>query len=295
MHFRKTYIEITNVCNRTCDFCPGTSRRPRFMERVVFQRILIQLRGISRLLHFHVMGEPLLHPELSVFLDLCADHGYRVNLVTNGMLLPAAGGTLFGKTALRQVSISLHHLSEHSSSSELDAYFGGIKECIRNAGTRPDLAVSLRLWNWGTTGSNAFRDDVLGRIADMVSIPRPRLHALAENKPLRLAEHLWLNCAGKFVWPSLDNKDYGTNGTCLGLRQQAAILADGAVVPCCLDRDGIITLGNISSATMADILSCERAAALRKGFSKGVIIEELCRRCSFRLRFNRERSPTLSP
>ncbi len=295
MQFRKTYIEITNVCNRTCDFCPGTSRRPRFMERVLFQRILIQLRGISRLLLFHVMGEPLLHPELCVFLDLCAYHGYRVNLVTNGVLLPAAGGALFSKTALRQVSISLHHLAEQSAPRVLDAYFQGIKECIREARLRPGLTVSLRLWNWRARGNTSFWDDVLRRIADMVSAPHTRLRALSEKKPLRLAEHLWLNCSPRFAWPSLDNQDYGTIGTCLGLREQVAILADGTVVPCCLDHDGVITLGNLASATLDQILSGTRAVALRKGFCKGAIVEELCKKCSFRLRFNREGSPTLSP
>ena len=72
---------------------------------------------------------------------------------------------------------------------------------------------------------------------------------------------------------------------CLGLREQAAVLCDGTVVPCCLDHEGDIPLGNLLEQSLEEILSAPRAAALLRGFSDGKPSEELCRRCGFATRF----------
>jgi hypothetical protein len=285
--FRKTYIEITNVCNRSCNFCPGTTRPPRFMDRDLFERILDQLRGFASLLHFHVMGEPLLHPEIGGFLDSCASRGYRVNVVTNGALLPGAGEALLGKSAMRQVSISLHHLSERASPAALDDYFQGIGDFIRKAGVYPGLFISLRLWNKRSRLDAAFWDDITRRIAALFSLPFSSVALCDEKNPLKLAENIWLNCAERFEWPGPDKPDLGNQGSCLGLREQIAFLADGTVIPCCLDHNGAMALGAVTSTALSDILSSPRAMAMRDGFCKGVITEDLCRKCSYRLRFGR--------
>jgi radical SAM protein with 4Fe4S-binding SPASM domain len=79
--------------------------------------------------------------------------------------------------------------------------------------------------------------------------------------------------------------DFGESGFCLGLREQFAVLADGTVVPCCLDRNADMALGNIFKQPINDILEGERARRIVDGFSKRQIAEELCRKCSYRQRF----------
>ena len=64
-----------------------------------------------------------------------------------------------------------------------------------------------------------------------------------------------------------------------------AVLADGTVVPCCLDRDGDIALGNLLTDDPAQILGSERAERMREGFAKRQAKEELCRRCGYARRF----------
>ena len=282
--FRKTYIEITNICNHSCDFCPGTLREKKIMEVKLFQTVLEQLRGYSRLIHFHVMGEPLLHPDIATFLDLCLPFGYRVNLVTNGILLPVVMDSIINKPSLRQISISLHHLSG-SDQAAVDSYFSGIEKFIRSACSFPALFISLRLWNDGDNGNIPLREDIMRRIAEIFSIPFPDIALCTETYPVRLAENIWLNSADKFEWPDLKNKDYGSDGRCLGLSEQIAVLVDGTVTPCCLDHEGEINFGNISSMPLIDILKSRRAASMRKGFSQGKIVEDLCRRCSYRQKF----------
>ena len=286
--FRKTYIEITNVCNLSCDFCPKNSRPPEFMNGSVFLEILENLLGISHLLHFHVMGEPLLHPEVGWFLDRCADFGYRVNLVTNGTLLAERGDALIGKPALRQVSISLQGL-EYSPMPSLDEYFETIFAFIRKSKCHPGSgsAVSLRLWNIEAGADPSFQTVVLRKIASVFSAPEVRIDALPPQTPLRLAEKVYLNPAPRFEWPAGTNPEYGESGFCLGLRDQFAILVDGTVVPCCLDHAGMMALGNVAQSSIREILSSDRARRIRDGFAAGRVEEELCRKCSYRLRFNR--------
>ena len=170
----------------------------------------------------------------------------------------------------------LHHIP--------DAY------AIVKAVNSPGLFVSLRLWNRQSGPAQYFRDDISRRIGELFSLSSSSVAHCKPKDPLKLARNIWLNCAERFEWPNPDSPDLGDRGTCLGLREQIAVLVDGTVVPCCLDREGIMALGNVATTALADILSGARAAAMRDGFCKDTLTEELCRRCSYRLRFNRQRS-----
>ena len=63
------------------------------------------------------------------------------------------------------------------------------------------------------------------------------------------------------------------------------MLADGTVVPCCLDHEGDIALGNIFEGSMEEILASERASAIYEGFRDHRATEELCRKCGYARRF----------
>jgi radical SAM protein with 4Fe4S-binding SPASM domain len=64
------------------------------------------------------------------------------------------------------------------------------------------------------------------------------------------------------------------------------ILADGTVVPCCLDKEGVINLGNCSAKRIDHIMRSPRAKALRDGFKNGILVEDLCRKCTYIERFD---------
>jgi radical SAM protein with 4Fe4S-binding SPASM domain len=257
------------------------------MSIAMFATILDQLRDYSHLLHFHVLGEPLLHPEIGTFLDKCAEFGYRVNIVTNGVLLGECGDALLGKPALRQLSVSLHSLSEQSARFSLDDYIETIRAFAIKTLKQPGFAISLRLWNFNGGEDLDFQSSVIGKICAAFSHPKVRIDTLTPEHPLRLAENVFVNPAPRFEWPDLANKEYGNRGFCHGLRDQIAILVDGTVVPCCLDHAGSINLGSITETPIKDILSGDRAKRMRNGFAAGMVVEELCRKCSYRLRFNR--------
>ena len=65
------------------------------------------------------------------------------------------------------------------------------------------------------------------------------------------------------------------------------MLCDGTVVPCCLDHEGDIPLGNLFTQSLEEILSSPRAQAIYEGFSGRRVVEELCRKCGYARRFTR--------
>lgn len=276
---KRAYIEITNICNLRCEFCPGTKRDKREMSEPEFRTIAEKLRGTVKYLYFHVMGEPLLHGEITKFLDIAKELGFRVCLTTNGTLLGRRGRELLSHSALHKVSVSLHSM-EGNGISDLRSYLEDVWEFSANA-AESGVIVALRLWNIGGADEKngeilAFLEEKLG--AAPLTMPQPR------DGSWKLREKIYLEQAERFEWPDLAAGEAEVR-FCLGLRQQIAVLCDGTVVPCCLDHEGDIPLGNLLTQELNTILNSPRAKALFDGFSNGKPSEELCRRCGYATRF----------
>ena len=105
------------------------------------------------------------------------------------------------------------------------------------------------------------------------------------NKDFKLAQKTFLQLANKFEWPDISKDMDNEKVFCYGLRNQFAILVDGTVVPCCLDNQGQINLGNIFKTSLKDILNSERAKNIYEGFSNRKAVEDLCKRCQYAQRF----------
>ena len=276
---KRAYIEITNICNLRCSFCPGTGREGRFMTAEEFRVLAEKLRGRVSYLYLHVMGEPLMHPQLGELLSIGAEKGFRICLTTNGTLLGKTADVLLSASALHKVSVSLHS-AEGNGVEELTDYLGTAWDFAVRA-ARAGIICALRLWNIG--GAEARNGEILSFLADRLGaypldLPQPR------QGSWKLGERLYLEQAEKFDWPDLEAPETGTR-FCLGLREQAAVLCDGTAVPCCLDHEGDVPLGNLLEQELEDILDTPRARALVRGFSEGKPSEELCRRCGFATRF----------
>ena len=267
---RKIYLEITDVCNLSCCFCRGTKREPRFMSTREFDHITDAVRGRAEFLYFHLMGEPLLHPELPEFIKVSADKEFRPVLTTNGTLLPERAEELIG-TPLYKVNISLH--SAEANPAQTEGYLAG---CIAfgKAVSEKGVLTVLRLWNAGGLEKN--NGAILAGLKAEYTGDWEKTRS-----GYRLADRTFLEFGEKFDWPDLSAEDHGEELFCYALRDQIGILCDGSVVPCCLDADGTMTLGNIFSSDLETILSSERARRIYDGFSAHRPEEDLCRRCGY--------------
>ncbi|MBE6997015.1 MAG: radical SAM protein [Ruminococcaceae bacterium] len=276
MSFQRIYVEITNVCNLHCGFCPGTERQPRFLSPGEFDEIVGRLQGWTQYLCFHLMGEPLLHPHLAELLELARRYEYYVNLTTNGILLPDEADKLLDSPALRRVNISLQAWEGNGCAWDVNDYVNSCADFARRAEAR-GITVSLRLWNGDAAGNGALFS-ALER-----TFPPPWG---AGQQDFVLSDRIFLEHAKRFDWPDGAGPERG-GSFCRGLRHHVGVLCDGTVVPCCLDSEGVLALGNLLEAPLADILDSPRARAMRAGFARRAPAEPLCRRCGYAERFGR--------
>lgn len=290
--FKKFYIEITNVCNLQCSFCPKTERKPEFMKPEIFEKILFQIKDYTDYIYLHVKGEPLLHPEIDELLDISHKNGLKVNITTNGTLIQKVKDKIINNTALRQMNFSLHSFdgNEQKFQPMKDKYMEDILSFIREANEKTDLIISLRLWN---LDKNNVTNQELQRNQEMLEMIRKEFQLsftiqeeVTPGRGIKIADRIYINQDHEFQWPDLRVEKVVANGFCYGLRNQIAILVDGTVVPCCLDGEGIIRLGNIHDSDFTSIIESERARNLIEGFSRREAVEELCRKCGYRSRFD---------
>ena len=276
MRFRKVYVEISNLCNLSCAFCPGTKRQKRAMNEAEFSSLLPKLRPYTEFLYFHLMGEPLCHPKLGRFLELAHNHGFKVILTTNGTLLEKQQTLLLESPGLHKVNISLHAFEANDLSIPFEDYLAG---CFRfGKAAEGKKLVSYRLWNSG--GADLRNDEIKEAMSQY--FPQPWVQ---ERRGTRIGARIYLEHGDKFDWPDLAAADGGEQVFCYGLRDQIGVLCDGTVVPCCLDHEGDIALGNLFRQNLDEILSSDRAKAIYEGFSNRKATEDLCRRCGYARRF----------
>lgn len=278
---KRAYLEITNVCNRSCAFCPGCEREKRFLKKEEFLLLAEKLRGHTDYLYLHVMGEPLLHPEFGEILRISDTLGFKTTITTNGTLLKER---LLDLLAVRpyKVNISLHSFEANGKMDE--EYFESCFSCGSALAQQGTITV-LRLWNMDgdLPGINSRNDEIL-------SLLRARFPGewKKNSKGYTPAPHLYLEFDKRFTWPAKNGRELRQRGRCHGLIDQIAVLCDGTVVPCCLDGEGQIALGNLFMTDLTDILSSPRALAMKEGFlCGGALTEQLCRTCGYAARFDK--------
>ena len=290
MMIDRCYIEITNTCNLDCHFCPKHHRKRRQLSEEEFDLLTDRVRGKVCFLYFHLMGEPLLHPLLPQFVTMAREKGFKTVLTSNGTLLHRAMALL--DTLPHKIQLSLHS-HESNARGELSEYMDQVM-CFSTQAAGKGTCMVLRLWNQG--GMDRENEEVMRLIEKYV--PKPW-----KERPdgFRLCDNLYLEFDRKFEWPGgggkaasddSDGKQEESDGKleaspskskqeyfCKALIKQIGVLSDGSLVPCCLDHDGDVILGNLFHQSLEEILASPRAQALVEGFRHHAATEPLCQSC----------------
>lgn len=267
----RCYLEITNICNLDCKFCPKTVRANRSLTPQEFDCLTDRLRGEVKFLYFHLMGEPLLHRHLPQFIVTAREKGLIPVLTTNGTLLDKAQDVI--EALPHKVQISLHS-HEGNGKENFAEYIDGVMRFAKEAASRGTIIV-LRLWNQGGY------DTANARLIELLEqhVPRPWVE---RHDGWRMADNIYLEYDRMFEWPDSEGEEcVCEEAFCYALRNQIGVLADGTVVPCCLDHNGDIPLGNLFDQPLDEILSSSRARAMYDGFTRHEAVEPLCRRCGY--------------
>lgn len=294
--FSKIYIEITNICNLNCSFCLEDSREKKMMNAHEFRNIITKIKEYTNLVTFHVKGEPLLHKDLEELLGICHENNVFVNITTNGSLLYKNIEILKKAKSLRQLNISIHSIYDKNvllGIDDTDAfqndYMLNIFDCVDNITKENDIYISYRLWNLASREEKLKNTNVLKMISNKYDIADLE-NKILEKDGVKLKEKVYLNQDISFIWPSLDNDTISDKGSCHGLKNQIAILSNGDVVPCCLDQDAKILLGNIFVNTLEEILDTKKCKDIITGFNTNSLVEELCQKCDYIKKFQKHTS-----
>lgn len=270
--FKKIYIEITNICNLSCSFCSIDNRIKDKVTVENFEEIIKKIDKYTDYIYLHVKGEPLLHPELKELLDIANKYNKHVNITTNGTLIKEKLDILT-HPAVRQINISLH------SENNKDNYLDDINSCVDKL---KDKIVIFRYWTLKDNELNKISTGIVNKIIDYYKLSTETVDKINKENHIKLRDNLFLDKQNEFIWPNLDNDYYNEIGTCYALKDQLAILVDGTIVPCCLDSNGVIKLGNIYENSLEEVINSDRFQNMLKGFQNRKVCEELCKHCSFK-------------
>ncbi len=285
MKFNRIYVELTNICGLTCSFCPTKNTQNKIMELDFFDSIISQASRFTKEIVCHVMGDPLVLSNLRDYLDIIESYGMRAMITTSGFHIPKHSPKTLFHLSVRQLNISLNSFNKNSTKLTLDEYLSPICAlCEEKLSSYPEPFLNLRLWNMDEGKSeDEFNSVVFAKLSEFFGTD---VDYTKDAKGLRLAPKILLHFDDYFEWPSLSNPIYG-DGYCGGLDSHIAILSDGRVVPCCLDHEAIMELGNLCHQSLDEILASSRVKNIRDGFACQKATEELCQKCSYKSRFEK--------
>jgi radical SAM protein with 4Fe4S-binding SPASM domain len=288
MKFYRIYIELTNVCGLRCSFCPTKELANMTMDLEFFESVVQEAKPFTREIACHVVGDPLTLPNLEQYLDIIHKYKMKAMLTTSGYFMKKHSFETLFHPAVKQINVSLNAFNKNDTSISFEQYMKPILNlCHEKVKQEKELFINLRMWNLDEIMSeesfNKELFDVLEKefsvILDLQTLD-PK-----EKKSIRLDNKVLLHFDNYFEWPSLENKNYG-HGTCQGLDSHIGILANGDVIPCCLDNDAVMKLGNVKKQTLKEIVQGTRATDMREAFKVGHCSEEMCLKCSYKDRFN---------
>lgn len=237
-----------------------------------FDTLTDKLRDKIIFLYFHLMGEPLLHPHLPRFIQMAREKGFRTVLTSNGTLLDRAAELLGALPHKIQLSLHSHESNEVTGRESLEGYVRKVMAFSMEASAKGTCVV-LRLWNQGGKDEE---NEAVKRMLEQY-VPQPWTE---RPDGYRLCPNLYLEYDRKFQWPDAAGEETEKREVyCKALIKQIGILADGSLVPCCLDHDGDVVLGNLLTQSLEEILASPRAVAMLDGFRRHTATERLCQTC----------------
>ena len=275
--YRKIYIEITNNCNLNCSFCSKVNRKKKYMSLEEYEKILNKIKDYTSYIYLHVKGEPLLHSKVIEMIKLAEQYKLKVNLTTNGVLFDKYAKELGQCTNLNKINFSLH--SENNKDNYLDDIFGNIKFLSKKT------TVIYRLWTLKDNELDKKSTEIVDKIKGFYNLSTEIVERIKKEKNIKIKSTIYVDKDNEFEWPTINS--HKSCGFCYALKTHIAILVDGTVVPCCLDSDGMINLGNIFDNSLEDIIDSEKYRKLKESFQKRKPIELLCQSCTFKEKLNK--------
>ncbi|PDW28795.1 radical SAM/SPASM domain-containing protein [Helicobacter pylori] len=278
--FKKIYIELSDICGLQCSFCPNPKNIRGVMPLELFEKICREAAPLTPIITLHVLGDPCKLKNLNRYLSAAKRFSLKVDLVTSGVYLHDFETLL--QDVIYQISISLDAGLDNHNKLNQHRYIQKILEfCRYKFEKNSEVFLNLRI-----------QDGTLEKHQNLIkpfleSFECVSLGGLKSQGRARLFKKSFLNIQKTFKWPNLNAqnplKQESKIPYCYGLIKQVAILSNGVVVPCCMDTQAHINLGDLNHMPLKDILNSQKSIAIKTHFLKGEALELLCKNCSYPL------------
>ncbi|MGL2390909.1 radical SAM/SPASM domain-containing protein [Helicobacter pylori] len=278
--FKKIYVELSDICGLQCSFCPNPKNIRGVMPLKLFEKVCKEVAPLTPIITLHVLGDPCKLKNLNRYLSTAKRFSLKVDLVTSGVYLHDFETLL--QDAIYQISISLDAGLDHHNKLNQHRYIQKILEfCRYKFEKNSEVFLNLRI-----------QDGTLDKHQNLIkpfleSFECVSLEGLKSQGRVRLFKKSFLNIQKTFKWPNLNAPNPLNQKSkipyCYGLIKQVAILSNGVVVPCCMDTQAHINLGNLNHMPLKDILNSQKSIAIKTHFLNGEALELLCKNCSYPL------------
>ncbi|GJM23202.1 MAG: hypothetical protein DHS20C15_31170 [Planctomycetota bacterium] len=286
---RSAQLEATTACNLSCPLCV-THDTPRGRSMLSRDDVLSVVKGCgSRLkfVSFHVLGEPLLNPELFAMITDCEAANVRTSFSTNGLLLGRHrqavldSGLSFLSVAID--GVDAQDYERYRKGGDFNTVVQNTRELVRaretRGATRPTVQAQMVMFSYNEDREREAQA-FLGELGtDIVSLKRPAYTAhpgVAADTFLSQVDHE--NQARRYARPvSSPEKLYRNQRMCPQL-ERATVLSDGSVVSCCLDALGESSFGNLRENDFATIWRGRAHDRVLRDFMSGTLAT--CRHCT---------------
>ncbi|MDX9960896.1 MAG: radical SAM/SPASM domain-containing protein [Aliarcobacter sp.] len=281
---------MTNICNLKCTFCPPKTLPTGTMSLEKFDDINAQLKPYTKELAYHIVGDPLVLSNLNDYLNISLKHDLKVNITTTANNINEKHYKALVNPTIKQINFSINSYNANSHKKTLDEYLNPILDFVKFAQEQNhEYFINFRIWNLDEEKSaKEFNTKVFNKINETFNT-NINIEEVYKERPknIRIDRKIFFNFDEYFNWPSLQNEEVSKTGFCYGLDSHFGILTSGDVVPCCLDQNACINLGNTNNSQISDILNSKRVKNIQDGFKKNIVVEELCQKCEYRTRFDK--------
>ena len=274
MKFKKIYIELSDICGLDCSFCPSIKGRRGVMSLELFSKIALECSKYTKLIALHILGDPLKIKNLKDYLMIAHKLNISVEITTSGVYLDDFD--FLRKSPIKQVNISLDAIMELQSQSFKKRALNRVFEfCRYKDSSNSDIFVNLRIQNRKSP-----------QTAELKSVLKQEFNLLELDSNTRVGKKIIIVFRESFLWHTNKSDIVANTGFCYGLISHFGILSNGDVVPCCIDANGDIVLGNLNKDSLKNILYSSRVQRIINGFKNGIVVEKKCINCNYRMQFN---------
>ena len=284
-------VEPTTACNLRCPECPSGlrsfSRPTGMLQEHLFEQVIDELKDTLLYLTFYFQGEPYLHPKFTELVRYASEKNIYTATSTNAHYLDAHNAKKTVESGLDRLIISIDGTTQET----YEAYrVGGKLEKVIE-GTKNILHWKKELksktphviFQFLVVKPNQHQIEEVKRLGkslgvDAIKLKTAQIYDYENGSPLIPTIEKYARYQqdknGKYtIKNSLEN-------SCWRMWQSCVITWDGAVVPCCFDKDAQHALGKMEGTDFKTIWKSESYNAFRQSLLHSRSEIEMCKNCT---------------